>query len=141
MMTIKDRSKVPRDDFNYRVPESGRIFRANNIGLLVGSVKKHMLANNYTLPDNLFRVIEEDYCSRYPHYCWDADNPVQPDNYNDILTKVAAAVAIPAADVLAVVGKALKVHCSACAKRHGIIQRIQEIGLHEAIRQVKETFK
>ena len=137
MIKIKDRTMVPRGLFNYTVPETNRRFSANTLGLVVSIVTRHMTANGITVPPDLATIIENDYCQRKPEYCHDETNPKRRD---DLLTRLAAHVAIPASDALARISGALGIKCAACQKRHEIIRRVEEIGFDEAVKQIRATF-
>jgi hypothetical protein len=137
---IIDRKRVPRDQYNATDPNQGRIFRANQFGRLVDRMQEYQRANNYRVWTEA--EIEADYCQRYPYNCVDSEKPTRPadrSRADDILTGIAAAVGIPAADALAKLSTKLGVHCKTCAKRHAIIRRVRELGFHEALRQLKET--
>ena len=138
---ITDRKRVPRDQFNFTDPNNGRIFRANMFGRMVDRVQEYQRANNYRIWTEA--ELEADYCQRYPYNCTDTEdnkrNRAERSRSDDILTGLAAAVGIPAADALAKLTEKLGVHCKTCAKRHAIIRRVRELGFSEALRQLKET--
>ncbi len=135
---ITDRSLIPRDEFNFTDQNKGRVFRAKMFGRLVLRVQEYQRANNYRVWTEA--ELEADYCKRYAHNCYDDSIPRQRSaEKSDVLTRVAAAVGIPAADVLAKLSKSLGVHCKTCDKRHGIIRRMRELGFEETMRQLKQT--
>lgn len=140
MIVIRDKHTVPRGNFTYTVPETGHRFSSNNFRILVGMARKHMSANAISIPDNLERIVEVDYCNRNLVFCMDTDNPEAGRPGNELLTKITAAVGIPMANALATVTKALGLHCASCAQRHELVKRVNELGFEETVRQVKETF-
>lgn len=140
MLTIKDRSKVPRELYDYTVPETQTAFKAHGLGLLLHKIREHYTANKIPVPENLLYVVEADWCSRYPYHCEDPSAVVQKEREDsDVLTKLIAAAAIPAADALATISKALGITCSRCQKRHRIIKEMQKRGFTETLKLLKET--
>lgn len=141
MLTIRDRSKVPNGLYTYTVAETQAEFAAHSFGLLVVKVRKHLSANNLPIPENLSDVVEQDWCSRRPEHCQDPDEAVvlRKKEDSDLFTQVIAAAAIPAADALATISKALGIHCSGCQKRHRIVREMRKRGLAETVRLLKET--
>lgn len=129
---------VPRGNYDYFVGKTGQTFYSHVFDLLVVKVREHMAANGVDIPPDLAILIEEDYCHRHPEYC--RDNSARRVEGEEALTQVAAALAIPAANALHVVGKALGINCEACNMRHRIIRRIKQLGVSETIRQLKGTF-
>lgn len=142
MNRIKDKRKVPRELYDYTVPETQAYFKAHSFGLLVHKVREHYDANNISIPSDLSDVVESDYCTRYPHHCDDPDRyiPKEEQEQSDPFTQVLAAVAIPASEGLAAISKVLGIHCTGCQKRRRIIKEIRKAGISETIRRLKETF-
>lgn len=140
MQKIRDRSKVPRELYDYTVPETQVSFKAHSFGLLVRKVADHYAANQITPPEKLSSVVETHWCSRYPYHCEDPDAFVPKDKpSSDMLAQVIAAAAIPAADALAAISKAFGINCSGCKKRHSIIREMKKRGVAETVRLLKET--
>lgn len=137
MMRITDRNKGVKGGYSYTVPESHRAFSMPTISRLVRKVREYQVANSF--PVSTEQQIEEDYCKRYPQHCTDGTaQPINPE-HDDLLTKIAAAVGIPAADALSKLSAKIGIKCKICSRRNAIIQRIKEIGFSEALRQLKET--
>jgi hypothetical protein len=142
---IKDRSHVPPELFNYTEKQTGITYQAHAPGLLVHKVREGRIGNNIPFDEtNLAIEIEEDFCNRYPHLCSDDERekeepPEMAEAQGDMLTRMAAAVGIPAADALAKLSKILGIDCATCHSRHKIIRRMKKLGLRETIRQLKET--
>lgn len=140
-MKITDKSRVPRELYDYTAPQTNVIFKAHAFGLLVVKVREHYVANQIAVPENFSELVESDYCARRPDYCYDP-NFVEPlkENEPDLFADVVAAVGIPMSDALAAVSTALGVHCTKCQRRHRIIKEIRKVGVAETIRRLKETF-
>lgn len=141
MLRIKDRSKVPRELYDYTVPETKASFKAHGIGLLLVSVRKHYAANNLPVPENLSVVVEEDWCSRYPYHCADPEVVIEkPEKeHGDAFNNFIASLAIPAADALAKVSAALGIDCARCKTRHRIIKEMKKRGFAQTVKMLKET--
>ena len=95
------------------------------------------MAHGIELGENLAFELEQDYCERHKELCEDTEG--NPLVHNSIIDAVLAAVAIPAANGLAVLSKALGVHCAKCQLRHEIIKRVKELGFVETVRRIKAT--
>jgi ribosomal protein S3AE len=138
MLRITDRNRVPKDQYNFTVPESGRTFAAHVPSRLFFKVREYQAANNYRVWTE--QEIEEDYCKRHLEQCNDGVSKHIPvSEHDDFLTRVASAVGIPAADALSKLSAKLGVKCQSCNRRHQIIRKMREIGFSEALRQLKET--
>lgn len=141
VLKIKDRSKVPKELYDYTVPETQATFTAHSIGLLLVKIEKHYRANNLASPETLSQIVEADWCSRREWHCEDTER-VRPEKHKpegDALNSLLASVAIPAADALATVSKALGIDCSKCQTRHRIIKEMKKRGFTETLRLLKET--
>lgn len=141
-MRISDRAKVPNGWYNYTQQPAGSLTKpvlltAHTVGLLVLRVRELRLANRIELGANLAHEVEQDFCERRKELCEDGDG--HPLVHNSILDAVLAAVAIPAANGLAVLSKALGVQCAKCQLRHEIIKRVKELGFVETVRRIKAT--
>lgn len=141
MLKIKDRSKVPKELYDYTVPETQASFEAHGLGLLLVKVRKHYAANNLPVPQNLSEVVESDWCSRRPHHCGDPDTVVEKaeQEHGESFNSLVASLAIPAADALAKISSALGIECSKCKTRHRIIREMKKRGFTETVRLLKET--
>lgn len=144
VLTIKDRSKVPRELYDYTAPETQIYSKAHSIGLLIHKVREGYVANQLPIPENLARVVEQDWCDRNPHHCEDPDDLQRAiiedkKESTDMFTRIVAAAAIPAADALAVVSKALGIDCATCQRRHKIIKEMRKLGFVETLRRIKDT--
>lgn len=144
MLTIRDRSKVPKELYDYTAPETKIYSKAHAFGLLLVKVREGYTANKLPVPENLARVVEQDWCERHPYHCEDPDDlqrAVIEDQHEttDMFTRIIAAAAIPAADALAVVSKALGIDCATCQRRHRIIKQMRKLGFAETLRRIKET--
>lgn len=145
MNRIKEKNHVPPELYNYVIPQNGALYKAHAFGLLVAKVRDGLIGNNIPFDENtLADVIEEDYCNRYPHLCADGardkeEPPEMAEAKGDMLTRMAAAVGIPAADALAKLSKLMGISCETCNHRHRIIRRMGKIGVRETLRLLKET--
>lgn len=137
MTHITDRNRVPKGGYTFAVPESRRSFSAHVFGRLVLKVREYQVANNYHV--STAEEIEADYCNRHPDQCDDGISKPIPQEHDDLLTRVAAAVGIPAATALSKLTAKLGANCASCNKRNQIIQKVRQIGFTEALRQLKET--
>lgn len=147
-MRISDPSKVPNGWYTYTQEPAGSLKRpvslqAHTVGLLYSQVRELRVANGIALEHDFPRPIEEDFCKRRPELCSEntGEQPIRHAAFRSVLTTVIAALAIPAADALTVIGKALGVHCASCQMRNQVIHKIEELGVVETIRRVMATFK
>lgn len=146
MNRITDKSHVPPMLYNYTIKEIDIEYKAHTFGLLVVKVRNALIGNQITFDETtLADVIEADFCQRYPFLC--ANGPVTADDppemaqaQGDAITRMAAAVGIPAADALAKLSKMMGINCAACNQRHRIIRKMRKLGIKETLRQLKETF-
>lgn len=137
MIHITDRNRVPRGGYDFTVPESSRVFSAHVFGRLILKVREYQVANSYRVWTA--QEIEEDYCRRHPDQCDDGISKPIPQEHDDLLTRVAAAVGIPAATALSKLSAKLGINCASCNKRNQIVQKVGQLGFAEALRQLKET--
>lgn len=136
-MRITDKSKGVRGGYSYTVQESQRSFSAPSLSRLVLKVREYQVANSFAVSTE--QQIEEDFCNRRPELCNDGTAKPYVEPHDDLLTKIAAAVGIPAADALSKLTAKIGIKCKVCSKRHAIIRQIKEIGFDEALRQLRET--
>lgn len=133
---------VPKGLYDYTVEQTGVRFESHGFGNLLVKVIEHMEANSIQVPDDLARVVEEDWCKRREDWCKDDTAPrpkdVSKGEWNS-LKELISKVAISGADALATISKALGIHCSACNARHKIIREMRRIGFNETMRRLKET--
>lgn len=134
---ITDRAKIPKNGYDFTVPETGRYFGGTSFSRLVQKVREYQVANN--LPVWTEQQIEEDFCKRRSVLCDDGTAKPIYMEHDDLLTKLAAAVGIPAATALSKLTAKIGIKCHVCSKRNAIIRRVREIGFNEALRQLKET--
>lgn len=147
-MRISDPSKVPNGWYTYTQEPEGGLTRpvplqAHTVGLLYSQVRELRLANGIPLEYDFPRPIEEDFCKRRPELCSEhtGEQPVRHIAFKSVLATIVATLAIPAADALTVIGKALGVHCAQCQIRNQVIHKIEELGVVETLRRVMATFK
>jgi hypothetical protein len=142
MLTIKDRSRVPKELYDYTVPETQVTYVAHGIGVLLAKVRNCYIANQIPVPENLAQIVEQDWCNRRPWHCGDPDVIVVKTESKDettSLNNLVAAVAGTGADALAAISTALGIHCSKCQKRHKIIKEMKKRGFMATLRMLKET--
>jgi hypothetical protein len=144
MLTITNKSIVPHgpSGFQATVPQTKRTFAHRDINQLYAMIHSYCKANGLPIPD--MQTIDSWVCAEQPHACSDGvlNQPqAQPELHMDLLTRVAAATAIPLANVLSKASQALGVNCANCSKRHAVIKKINEIGFTQAVKQIMETFK
>lgn len=141
---IRDRHKVPNGGYTYVAPETATEFHSHSIGNLIFKVREHYVANSLPVPPELGRIVEDDWCRRRPELCVDSDDPSSPyhpsNPSGDLITNLAAALAIPAADLLAKASGLLGINCGGCKTRHKIIRNLKKLGYQEALKQLKATF-
>lgn len=137
MMRITDRNKVPRHGYTFTQVETGRQFSAHTPPGLFHKVREYQVANSLRVWTDL--EIEEDYCRRNPEQCNDGTPRQAPVEHDDMLTRLGAAVGIPAANALSKLAAKLGIKCQSCNRRHQIIRSVRQIGFEEALRQLKET--
>jgi len=135
---IRDPSVVPRGNFYYVVPATGQRFESHVFQLLVARVRVHMKANQIVIPPNLSGIIEDDYCQHEPIYCNDPSAAIVDGE--SAFTQIVAAMAIPAADALHLIGSMFGINCNSCNKRHRIIKEIKKVGVSETLKRLKGTF-
>lgn len=142
MQRIKDRMMVPRGLYDYTVPETGIRFESHGFGALVVKVQENYSDNSLPVPQNLYELVEADWCKRRPEYCEDGDAP-RPRNTTvqewGTLKELISKVAIGGADALAKISSALGIHCAKCQRRHKIITEMRRLGFAETVRRLKET--
>lgn len=141
MLKIRDRSKVPRELYDYTVPETQTHFEARSFGMCVAKVREGYIANKLPVPDKLPDLVESDWCSRYPHHCFDSEREIPAKQAEEAgsLEGFIASLAIPAADALSVIGKALGIDCTKCQRRHKIIKEMKKRGFGATLKLLKET--
>lgn len=137
MLRITDRNKIPKGGYDYTVKESGRYFAGTSLSRLILKVREYQVANSFSV--STAEEIERDFCQRRPQLCDDGTAKPIYVEHDDMLTKLAAAVGIPAATALSKLSAKIGIKCRVCSQRNAIIQRVREIGFNEALRQLKET--
>lgn len=135
---ILNKRDVPRGNYDFYVAETSTRLDSHVFAQLVQKVEQHMDANGVPIPPNLESYIEENFCSRRPEYCREDAEPHQSGE--DMLTNIAASLAVPVADALAGLSKLFGINCKSCNHRHRIIRQIRRTGLTETLRQLKGTF-
>lgn len=85
MLRVRDRQRVPGNGgdggpsgFRYICPHCSTQFHGNSLGRLVLDVKKHRIANNLTISDNLLAEIEDAFCQTRPELCEDSPGTPGP---------------------------------------------------------------
>lgn len=134
---IVNKRDVPRGNYTFTVVETGWTGESHVFNNLVVQVRNHMAANSITPPNDLSLVIEDDFCTRKPEYCMDTDE-VRVGG-EDALTKVAAALMIPAADALHKIAGVFGINCTNCNWRYKIIKQLKKVGVTETLKRLKGT--
>ena len=69
MKTVPNKVVCPPNQWRFKVPESGQLFRGPDISGLIEQLHSHYQANGWPPPPHLEELIESFVCEQEPDYC------------------------------------------------------------------------